>query len=156
MARKQHKKRSPRGTTKGKRAHESPLSTKKGEIPPGATKKASDHDLRPGERPYRTDDHHAAGTPGGGTEIGGLAGSNYGDGEPEIEELNEAMGSGIYEPEGDEEEAYSGRSGGAVGGTPAEKRASGGRTVGTSRGIKPGGTHRGDSTIGSDPGAPTD
>ena len=37
---------------------------------------------------------------------------------------------------------------GAVGGTPAEGRASGGRTE---HGISPGGVHRGDSTIGSDP-----
>ncbi len=45
--------------------------------PPGATKAASDHDLRPGEPPDRTPSgEEAVGTPGGGTEVGGLAGTN--------------------------------------------------------------------------------
>jgi hypothetical protein len=38
----------------------------------------------------------------------------------------------------------------AVGGTPAEGRAAGGQVR---HGHDPGGTHRGDSTIGADPGA---
>jgi len=48
---------------------------------------------------------------------------------------------------------YAGISGGAVGGTPAEGRTSGGKTH---RGLKPGGVHRGDSTIGARSSQPTD
>lgn len=74
-------------------------------------------------------DIHAAGTPGGGTAIGGLAGTNTGDGTPD-DDLEEAMGSGNFDVETDspeeEAEGFSGISGGAVGGTPANKRASGG------------------------------
>ena len=44
-------------------------------------------------------DIHAAGTPGGGTAVGGLAGSNAGYGEPEIEQLEEAMASGLFDRE---------------------------------------------------------
>ena len=91
-------------------------------------------------------------TAGGGTEYGGLAGSNYGDGDPELEDINDATGSGIHEPEdidADEDDGYGGLSGGAVGGTPAGKRSAGGGKVG--RGIRPNGDHRGDSTIGYDP-----
>jgi RNA polymerase-binding transcription factor DksA len=72
-------------------------------------------------------DIHAAGTPGGGTAVGGLAGSNAGYGEPEIEELEEAMASGLFDREGPidepEDTPNAGPSGGAVGGTPANKRA---------------------------------
>lgn len=78
-------------------------------------------------------DVHAAGTPGGGTAVGGLAGTNIGDGGPEGTNLEEAMGSGTYdadepdEADGeDQPEAQAGPSGGAVGGTPANKRARGG------------------------------
>ena len=74
-------------------------------------------------------DIHAAGTPGGGTAVGGLAGSNAGYGEPEIEELDEAMASGLFDREGpiDEpaETPKAGSAGGAVGGIPANKRAVG-------------------------------
>jgi hypothetical protein len=78
-------------------------------------------------------DIHAAGTPGGGAAIGGLAGTNVGGGAPDDANLEGAMGSGTLdgEPETDDEEdtpeAFSGRSGGAVGGTPANKRAKGGK-----------------------------
>ncbi len=80
-------------------------------------------------------DHHAAGTPGGGTALGGLAGTNVGTGEPEAEEeeLEEAMGTSNFDvtietskPE-DEAEGYAGKAGGAVGGVPANKRAVGGK-----------------------------
>jgi len=78
------------------------------------------------------DDHHAAGTPGGGTSVGGLAGTNVGGGSPEGADLDEAMGSGTFdvaEAEGeldeDEPPAATGSAGGAVGGTPANKRATG-------------------------------
>jgi RNA polymerase-binding transcription factor DksA len=84
-------------------------------------------------------DPHAAGTPGGGTAVGGLAGTNVGIGEPEGHDLEGAMGSSTFDvaieteqiveqPKPEEEPAggYSGHAGGAVGGTPANKRASGG------------------------------
>jgi len=67
----------------------------------------------------------AAGTPGGGLAAGGLAGTNAPDGEPE-NGLEEALAFGPADRAGDERqvgEPQSGRSGGAVGGTPAGKRA---------------------------------
>jgi RNA polymerase-binding transcription factor DksA len=77
------------------------------------------------------DDVHAAGTPGGGTAVGGLAGTNVGGGAPDTANLEAAMGSGaadapIDTDDEDEPEALSGASGGAVGGTPANKRSGGG------------------------------
>ncbi len=119
-------------------------------IPPGATRRASDHDLRPGEpAPPNPPDEEAAGTPGGGTEVGGLAGTNVGDGSPENADLERAMAPG-EEPEEEGGPPYAGPAGGAVGGTPAQGRAVGGHTGG---GLAPGGSHRGDSTIGSNPDA---
>jgi RNA polymerase-binding transcription factor DksA len=77
------------------------------------------------------EDSHAAGTPGGGTALGGLAGTNIGDGSPKGSNLEQSAGGREIEPsdESAEEvtEAYSGPSGGAVGGSPANKRARGGR-----------------------------
>ncbi len=117
-------------------------------FPEGATQRASDRTENPGGPEHtELDDRQAAGTPGGGTEVGGLAGTNFGEGDPDLEELHEAMGTGT-EPEAEDEASYSGRSGGAVGGTPAGKRSSGGTTR---SGIPPGKTDRGDSTIGSEP-----
>jgi hypothetical protein len=72
-------------------------------------------------------DSAAAGTPGGGLASGGLAGTNAPDGMPEGVELEEAMASGRRDHSGDRvatDEPQSGRSGGAVGGTPAGKRVS--------------------------------
>ena len=84
-------------------------------------------------------DVHAAGTAGGGTAEGGLAGTNIGEGDPDNADLDSAMGSGNHDVaiEEDDEDtiAYSGPSGGAVGGTPAGKRAVGGKT--RRRGIVP-------------------
>jgi RNA polymerase-binding transcription factor DksA len=74
----------------------------------------------------RVSDIHAAGTAGGGTAVGGLAGSNSGSGEPQVADVDEAMGSGNFDFEDDRIDDHtplSGRSGGAVGGTPARKRA---------------------------------
>ncbi len=70
-------------------------------------------------------DRHAAGTPGGGTASGGLAGTNRGHGDPDEIDLDGALGSGILDNDGEDEgrPPYSGSAGGAVGGTPAEKRA---------------------------------
>jgi hypothetical protein len=118
-------------------------------IPPGATRRASDHDLRPGEEPPpHPPDEEAAGTPGGGTEVGGLAGTNVDEGAPENADLERIMGRGDVAEEAEGEPPYAGPSGGAVGGTPAEGRASGGHT---GRGLAPGGRHHGDSTIGTNP-----
>jgi RNA polymerase-binding transcription factor DksA len=76
--------------------------------------------------PLHRGDVHAAGTAGGGTAVGGLAGSNEGDGDPIVAELDEATASGNFDVEDDrldDRTPLSGRSGGAVGGTPARKRA---------------------------------
>ena len=90
-----------------------------------------------GDAPRRGDDHddiHAAGTAGGGTAIGGLAGTNIGEGDPDDGDLEEAMGSGDYDQalEDDHEDtsSYSGPTGGAVGGAVADRRAVGGKTGG--------------------------
>lgn len=76
-------------------------------------------------------DRHAVGTPGGGSAIGGLAGTTIGDGDPDSTGLENAMGSGRVEAEiesdEDEDIAYAGPSGGAIGGSPAGKRAVGGK-----------------------------
>jgi hypothetical protein len=118
------------GTTN--RAHETPLPPNE-EIPEGATRKAWEAQSGPMGPPHTPlDDRHAVGTPGGGTEIGGLAGSNYGEGDAEdVEDPSEAMASGLHEPEAEvpgPQDAYAGNSGGAVGGAPAGKRSRGGRT----------------------------
>lgn len=82
-------------------------------------------------------DVHAAGTPGGGSAIGGLAGTNVGEGDPEHKNLDDAMGSGNFDVAAEEEkdgpEGYAGPSGGAVGGTPAGKRAVGGKSKSRAR-----------------------
>lgn len=84
-------------------------------------------------------DRHAAGTPGGGSSMGGLAGTNVGAGGPDGPDLEGAMGSGTLDQPSDdditpgenfqdeESAGYSGPAGGAVGGTPANKRATGGK-----------------------------
>jgi hypothetical protein len=71
-------------------------------------------------------DSGAIGTPGGGLAAGGLAGTNAPDGKPDECLLEDAMAFGQDDRAGDEQQAgepQSGRSGGAVGGTPAGKRA---------------------------------
>jgi RNA polymerase-binding transcription factor DksA len=87
-------------------------------------------DLEPPEEGHA--DVHAAGTAGGGTAVGGLAGTNIGDGAPDGAGLEDAMGSGNFDVglEAEDPEAYAGPSGGAVGGTPANKRAVNGWTHG--------------------------
>jgi DnaK suppressor protein len=44
-----------------------------------------------------SNDEHAAGTPGGGSSLGGLAGTNIGRGEPALGDLGDASGSGESE-----------------------------------------------------------
>ena len=74
-------------------------------------------------------DRQAIGTAGGGTEMGGLAGTNVNRGDPDNADLETATASSRPESNGrtgkrsGQPRAYSGRSGGAVGGTPAGKRA---------------------------------
>lgn len=61
--------------------------------------------MLPGNSAGRDDeraDTHAAGTPGGGSAVGGLAGTNVADGDPDNADLEDAMGSGIHDT-GDEE-----------------------------------------------------
>jgi RNA polymerase-binding transcription factor DksA len=74
----------------------------------------------------RHGDVHAAGTAGGGTAVGGLAGSNEGNGDPVVVEVDEATANGSFDVEDDrvdDRTPMSGFTGGAVGGTPARKRA---------------------------------
>lgn len=99
------------------------------------------------ESPAGKPDIYAAGTAGGGSAVGGLAGTTIGDGAPGNAGLEEAMGSSEYDAEeldAQDNQAYAGPSGGAVGGTPANKRARGGRIH---RGIAPQ-PEPGDSPVG--------
>jgi hypothetical protein len=95
------------------------------------SRRRSTMDVR--DRPEVDPDIFAAGTAGGGTAVGGLAGSNEGNGDPRISELQEATGSSNFDADddrADEDVPTSGPSGGAVGGTPARKRAIGRATNG--------------------------
>jgi RNA polymerase-binding transcription factor DksA len=87
-------------------------------------------DLESGGRPGDRADPHAAGTAGGGTAVGGLAGTNVGHGDPDDDALDRAAGSGNFDVEIEADEpvgdGYGGPAGGAVGGSPAGKRAAGG------------------------------
>ena len=100
--------------------------------------------------PQREDaqDIHAVGTAGGGTAIGGLGGTNIGEGDPDEGDLEEAMGSGDFDQALDQDHkdtsSYSGPTGGAVGGALADRRATGGKTGG---GIAPQ-PDPGDSPVG--------
>jgi hypothetical protein len=133
--------------------------SKPNDIPSGATTRASDRDERPDGKPRHTPagaDRYAAGTPGGGSAVGGLAGTNIDEGSPQNDDLEKHEGNGIEDNVPGEEDGgppYGGPSGGAVGGTPAGGRSRGGRTHG---GLRPGGVHRGDSTIGTNPDSGTE
>ena len=86
-------------------------------------------ELLPGQNSGRhARDRGAAGTPGGGLAAGGLAGTNVGDGSPDDADLEDAMSTGRHDDTGEDaerDEPQAGRSGGAVGGTPAGKRSRG-------------------------------
>jgi hypothetical protein len=115
-------------------------------IPPGATRKAANEPLNPsgGLPGSGAGPRHAAGDPGSPNESF------------EATDSNEPIADDSFPEESEPEQQgppYAGPSGGAVGGTPAEGRSSGGRT---GHGIKPGGVHRGDSTIGTDPESGTE
>jgi hypothetical protein len=108
-------------------------------------------ELEPGESSENTaEEQEAIGTPGGGTASGGLAGVNLGDGSPDEVDLGRAMRSGRFDHSGDtvdDGEPESGRSGGAVGGTPAGKRGRGRR----GKALLSGNDAGSDSTIGRNP-----
>ncbi len=115
------------------------------DVPLGATRRAFEREnLGGGPAGSQLGDRHAAEDEAisGGSEYGGLAGSNVGDGSPlsdEEREQEEALDRG--------EGPYAGHAGGAVGGTPAEGRATGKHAKG---GFSPGsGSSRGDSTVGA-------
>ena len=98
-----------------------------GKVPPRRAGLRAD-ELLPGQSNEGDDvgGIHAVGTPGGGSALGGLGGTNVGDGSADDVELDDMMGSGVHDDDEDEqsrEEPQSGRSGGAVGGTPAGKRS---------------------------------
>src|SRR5437868_509263 len=48
-------------------------------------------------------DRHAAGTPGGGTELGGLGGTTVAEGSPNNADLEDAMGSGVFDSDTEED-----------------------------------------------------
>jgi hypothetical protein len=109
-------------------------------------------ELEPGQSNEDPDlGQEAIGTPGGGAASGGLAGVNLGDGSPDEVDLGRAMHCGRLDHSGDtvddDDEPQSGRSGGAVGGTPAGKRGRGRNK----RAIQSGGDAGFDSTIGQNP-----
>lgn len=98
--------------------------------------------------PERPRDVHAAGTAGGGTAVGGLAGTNIGEGDPDEGDLEDALGSGKYDQDLDDDHedtsTYSGPTGGAVGGSVADLRSVGGKT---GKGLSPA-PDPGDSPVG--------
>src|SRR5688572_22759606 len=65
-----------------------------GEMREDRTRRAGPLDF-PSHRPHHGD-VHAAGTAGGGTSVGGLAGSTEGDGDPQIAQLDDATGSSYF------------------------------------------------------------
>jgi len=127
------------------------------DVPPGATAKAHHRPTNPGGGPPGSGagDRHMAGDTGPEIAAGedGDPGNDFGYDDTRMDQIgdtgDEFIGSG---PDGERREAYGGPSGGAVGGPPAEGRASGGH-LRPGQGIKPGGVHRGDSTVGADPSA---
>lgn len=106
-----------------------------GEMDESGRRRARRNDIETDvESPLPPGDVHAAGTPGGGSSVGGLAGSNMGHGDPDVADLQDAMGSGdsdarVAQADSDRT-PKSGRAGGAVGGTPANKRNRTGRSRG--------------------------
>ena len=89
-------------------------------------RRPSPETINPHPRNMPRSDIYAAGDAGGGTAIGGLAGTNIGRGDPTISDLHEATGSGNFDTDDDRlapDTPLGGPAGGAVGGTPARKRA---------------------------------
>jgi hypothetical protein len=77
------------------------------------------------------------------TRDGDSSRGNVYESETEFESTDNDVGDDL-----EDTAAHAGRHGGATGGTPARGRATGDSVH---RGIRPGSSHRGDSTIGSDP-----
>lgn len=85
--------------------------------------------IEPGDQPEVAREHSpspladtAADTAGGGTALGGLAGTNSGGGDPDDVDLHAATSRGHFTPESEEGKTrYSGRSGGAVGGAAGDR-----------------------------------
>jgi hypothetical protein len=127
------------------RPHEQP-GTGAEDIPPGATRKAWQRkENTPGGPPGSgAGPRHMAGDPGDGNELTEAVDRHRED-DPSLTE--EPARSDDREM-GENATAYAGPSGGAVGGSPAEGRTSGGNIH---HGLAPGGSHRGDSTIGAEP-----
>lgn len=74
------------------------------------------------DRPRRPLAGTAADTAGGGTAVGGLAGTNTGGGDPDDVDLQQATVNGRFTPDTEDSTTrYSGRAGGAVGGTAGER-----------------------------------
>jgi hypothetical protein len=115
------------------------------DIPPGATRKAWDRPTNPagGSPGSGAGPRHMSGDPGDGNELSEAIDRHREDDPSMTEEPAVSDDRGA-----DKDTAYAGLAGGAVGGTPAEGRSSGGNIH---RGIAPGGVHRGDSTVGTDP-----
>jgi hypothetical protein len=116
-------------------------------IPPGATQEAFDEPRNPGGGP--------PGSGAGDRHMAGDTGPQLAGG-PDEPQYNDFGYTGDEDDRDNEDAnqslppAYSGHAGGAVGGTPAGGRASGGNLP-PGEGLKPGGVHRGDSTVGADP-----
>lgn len=72
------------------------------------------------------DDVHAAGTAGGGTAVGGLAGTNIGHGDPSIADLQEATGSSEFDREDARDASgpvpHAARNGSPISRTPKNQR----------------------------------
>ncbi|MEW4570914.1 TraR/DksA C4-type zinc finger protein [Tautonia sp. JC769] len=82
-------------TADARRAHESaPEGVIPGDDPADFAETMSDTTAS-----AHSDDVHAAGTAGGGSASGGLAGTNTGSGDPSNADLDAAMGSGNYDQE---------------------------------------------------------
>src|SRR5262249_46231745 len=116
-------------------------------IPPGATPQAWDEPRSPraGAPGSGAGDRHMAGDTGPQLAAGPDE-PRYNDfGYTDDDEDGEGGDAGQTLPP-----AYSGHAGGAVGGTPAGARARGG-DLPSGEGLKPGGVHRGDSTVGAHP-----
>src|SRR5947208_8564175 len=71
---------------------------------PGGPVEITMTDLEASEAPIPENGVDAAGTPGGGTAAGGLAGTNINDGSPNNGDLDDALGSGVYDDDVDREE----------------------------------------------------
>lgn len=86
-------------------------------------------ETNPGRDAAFESDRHAAGTAGGGTAVGGLAGTNIGRGDPDGDALERAMGSSEFDAEdgvaAEPSIPLAGHAGGAISGTPAGKRSRG-------------------------------